>query len=102
MVHHKLPKGSKQVSKWQEVSAEKRETGYAFDEITVVTYEADIEYPNGNSTAIVMVAQLMEVYYKGKREYRQTFYGEASESDARRETEDAIVKLFTRIDKRQV
>lgn len=93
MVHYKLPKGAKLTSKWEEVSAEAIPTGQAFDEITKVTYEATYTYADGFSA----VAQMVEVYYKGKREYRKSFYGETSHSDAEREGSDAVNKLFSRI-----
>ena len=95
MVHNKLPKGARLTSKWVEVSSEAIPTGVAYDEITKVTYEATYAYSDGFSAE----AQMVEVYYKGKREYRKSFYGETSHSDAQRMSSDAINKLCARIGK---
>lgn len=96
MPHYKLPKGAKLTSKWVEVSSEAIPTGQAFDEITKVTYEATYSYADG-CVVFSAVAQTVEVYYKGKRHYRKSFYGETSHSDAEREGSDAVNKLFSRI-----
>jgi hypothetical protein len=81
--YYKLPRGAKRTSEWAEVSSEAYPTGWAYDEITKVTYD------DGIKANAVMV----ELYHKGKRVYRQAFYGETADSDAWRESSDALNKL---------
>lgn len=89
MSYYKLPRGAKRTSEWAEVSSEAYPTGWAYDEITKVTYEAEVTYDDGIKANAVMV----ELYHKGKRVYRQAFYGETADSDAWRESGDALNKL---------
>ena len=92
MVHNKLPKGATLTTKWVEISSDAQQFR---DDITKVTYEATYAYSDGFSAQ----AQMVEVYYKGKREYRKSFYGETSHDDAKREGSDAVNKLCARIGK---
>lgn len=88
MSYYKLPRGAKRTSEWAEVSSELFPTGWAYDEITKVTYEAEVTYSDGIKANAVMV----ELYHDGKRIYRQAFYGETADSDAQRESSDALNK----------
>jgi hypothetical protein len=89
MSYKKLPKGAKLTGKWEEVSAEAIPTGWSYDEITKVTYQAEVTYNDGMKAYAVMV----ELYHDGNRKYRQAFYGETAESDAERESRDELNKL---------
>lgn len=89
MEHKKLPKGAKQTSEWVETSSEAYPKGYS-DEVTVCYYQADITYPEGFTDPAVMVV----VYNKGKATYKQAFYGETADSDARRNAGDKVTKLI--------
>lgn len=89
MTMKKLPRGAKQVGAWLEVSSECYPKGWN-NEVTVCYYDADIEYADG----IVGVATLVAIYDAGKRIYRQAFYGETADSDARRHAADEVAKAL--------
>lgn len=93
MEHKRLPRGAKQVSEWVEVSSMAYPKGYC-DEVTVCTYEADVAYPNGNMPPFVMSAVMVTVYDKGKRIYKQAFYGETAHTDAQRNAQDVVTKAL--------
>lgn len=104
MSYKKLPKGAKQVTQWAkhtELNTESYDSGYTFgsQQSVFVEYdEAQIEYPNGNNTPILAYATRVSVYRTNgtglKRVYRQAFYGETAEDDARREAGDHVSKLL--------
>lgn len=89
MTMKKLPKGSKQVGAWIEVSSEAYPKGWN-NEVTVCYYDADIEYADG----IVGTATMVTIYDAGERIYKQAFYGETAESDARRHASDEVSKAL--------
>jgi len=92
MEHKRLPGGAKRVSEWVETCSEAYPKGNFFNkgEITVCYYEADIQYPEGfTDTAITVM-----VYENGKCAYKQAFYGETADSDARRNGNDQATRLI--------
>jgi hypothetical protein len=89
MEHKRLPKGAKQTSGWVEVSSEAYPKGYT-DEVTVCYYTANIAYWDNFTAPAVMVV----VYDNGKKTYKQAFYGETADSDARRNASDKVTKLI--------
>jgi hypothetical protein len=97
MSHYKLPKGAKRVGDWKEVACEPFGLevifpfGNTVEDITKVTYEAEVTYDNGK---FVANGVMVELYRKGNRIYRQAFYGETAHSDAERESGDEISKLL--------
>jgi hypothetical protein len=88
MEHKRLPRGAKQVSQWVETSSEAYPKGYG--EVTQCYYNADIAYPEGFVDPAVMVI----VYDNGKQIYKQAFYGETADSDARRNANNATTKAI--------
>jgi hypothetical protein len=104
MTHKRLPKGAKQVSDWNKSSSmptEKYSMGYQFgsEQFVFVEYEeAEVEYPNGNSTPIHAYATRVTVSRTNgtglTRVYRQAYYGETADSDARREGNDHVDKTL--------
>ena len=88
MEHKRLPRGAKRVSNWVEVSSEAYPKGYG--EVTQCYYHADIAYPEGFVAPAVMVI----VYDNGKQIYKQAFYGETADMDARRNANDATTKAI--------
>lgn len=104
MTHKKLTKGAKRLSEWHKVSTmptDKYSMGFQLgsEQYVFVEYEAaEVEYPNGNSTPIVAYATRVTVSRTNglglTRVYRQAFYGETAEDDARREGNDHANKLL--------
>ena len=89
MEHKRLPRGAKRVSEWVETCSEAYTKG-ALGQITVCYYEADIQYPEGFTDPAVTVM----VYENGKCVYKQAFYGETADTDARRNGNDQTTKLI--------
>lgn len=103
MAHKRLPKGSKMLGKWHRTDylpTDEYEMGYAFGapQYVYVEYEiAEVEY-YGFGTPFIANAVRVTVWrtdpygYIAERCYRQAFYGETAEDDARREGTDHAMK----------
>lgn len=104
MTHKRLPKGAKKVSDWNRISSmptERYSMGYQFgsEQYVFVEYDgAEVAYPNGNSTPIHAYAIRVTVSRTDglglTRVYRQAFYGETAEDDARREGNNHVSNIL--------
>jgi len=101
MTHKRLPKGSKMIGKWHRTDylpTDEYEMGYAFGapQYVYVEYEiAEVEY-YGFGTPFIANAVRVTVWRTNgtglTKVYRQAYYGETAEDDARREGTDHAMK----------
>lgn len=89
MTLKRMPKGARLTTAWCEVSSEAYPKGWN-NEVTVCYYEADMTYADG----FVIPATMVTIYDAGKRIYKQAFYGETAEDDARRHASDEVSKAL--------
>ena len=89
MVHKRLPRGAKQIGAWCEVSSYAYPKGWN-NEVTECYYEADIQHADG----FVVPATKVAIYDAGVCIYKQAFYGETADSDARRYASEVIAKAL--------
>jgi len=103
MTHKRLPKGSKMIGKWHRADylpTDEYEIGYAFGapQYVYVEYEiAEVEYYGFGTPFIanavrVTVWRTMMPNAGVTKVYRQAYYGESAEDDARREGTDHAMK----------
>lgn len=100
MTHKRLPKGSKMLGKWHRTDylpTDEYEIGYAFGapQYVFVEYEvAEVDYNDGiiANAVRVTVWRTMMPNAGVTKVYRQAYYGETAEDDARREGTDHAMK----------